>query len=177
MKLKMAYYGEPVLRKKARRVEHIDAALHELVRNMVDTMHAHNGIGLAAPQVHQSITLFIMAVPAEEKEGEKLPEPLLQVFINPKILSVSEEGWEHLEGCLSIPKVYGKISRPLHVKVEYTNLEGQRLTGSFSGLEASAVLHENDHLNGVLYIDRMKIKERQTLEPLLKEVKKKYYKK
>ncbi len=176
MKLPLAYYGDPVLRKKTTRINAINDELRQLVADMIETMHAANGIGIAAPQVHHSLSLFIICVPTEGPDDTWIPGKLY-VFLNPKIISVSEELWEHVEGCLSIPKLYGKVTRPLKVKVEYTDLEGNRLTEDFSGLEGSAVMHENDHINGVLFIDRMKGKERQEIEPLLREIKKKYYKK
>jgi peptide deformylase len=176
MKLPLAYYGDPVLRKKSARVEGIDDELRQLVNDMIETMNEENGMGLAAPQVHRSLSLFITFVPIAGPEDEWLPGTL-RIFINPKILAVSEEQWEHSEGCLSIPKLSGRVRRPVRVQVEYTSLEGKTLTEEFTGLEASCVLHENDHINGVLYIDRIKGKERQEMEPRLREIKKTYFKK
>lgn len=171
MKLQLAYYGDPILRKKGKRVDEINDELIKLVQDMVETMNEENGIGLAAPQIHHSLALFITCVPLDGPDETTLPGTL-RVFINPKILWISDKMWEHSEGCLSIPKLYGKLERPYKVKVEYTNLEGERLTEEFSGLEASAVFHENDHINGILFIDRMKPKDKQKIEPLLREVEK-----
>lgn len=176
MKLPLAYYGDPILRKKTERIEHIDDNLRQFIKDMIETMEKENGMGLAAPQVHRSISLFITFVPVQGPDDTWLPGTM-RVFINPKILEVSKEEWEHFEGCLSIPKLSGKVKRPLKVKVEYTDLEGNRLTDEFEGLEASCVFHENDHINGVLYIDRIKGKEREAMEPQLREIKKKYFKK
>lgn len=176
MKLPLAYYGDPILRKKAERVDHIDDELRQLVTDMAETMEVENGMGLAAPQIHRSLTLFITHVPVRGPDDTWQPGTF-RVFINPKILEISEQFWEHEEGCLSIPKLSGTVRRPVHVKVEYTNLEGKTLVEEFEGLEASCVLHENDHINGVLYIDRVKGKERQAMEPQLREIKKKYHKK
>lgn len=175
MKLPLAYYGNPILRKKCERVDGIDDELRQFVADMIETMNEENGMGLAAPQVHRSKALFITQVPIEGPDDTWLPG-ILRIYINPKILWVSEEQWEHSEGCLSIPKLYGKVKRPIKVRIEYTDMLGNRLTEEFVGLEASAVLHENDHINGVLYIDRMKGKERQEIEPRLREIKKKYNK-
>ncbi len=176
MKLSLAYYGDPILRKKAERISEINDDIRQLVADMVETMKAEDGIGLAAPQVHRSIALFMICVSIEGPNDTWIPGTL-HVFLNPKILWVSDEAWEHYEGCLSIPKLHGKVIRPIKVRVEYTDMEGHRLTKEFSGLEASAVLHENDHINGVLYIDRMNRKDRQEIEPRLREIKKKFYKK
>jgi peptide deformylase len=176
MKLPLAYYGDPVLRKKGARIEGIDDELRQLVNDMIETMNAENGMGLAAPQVHRSLALFITFVPVQQPD-DTWEDGTLRVFINPKILAVSQEHWEHSEGCLSIPGVRGNVSRPVAVRIEFTDLEGNRLVEEFTGLEASAVFHENDHINGVLYIDRMKTKDRQAMESHLREIKKKYHKK
>lgn len=173
MQLPLAYYGNPILRKKCPRVENIDDQIRLLVQNMEETMFTHDGIGLAAPQVHQSLALFLINIPEQVAPNEWKPGKT-RVFINPKILEYSEEMWERGEGCLSIPEVYGTVSRPVHIKVEATNLEGQRFIEEFSDLPARAIMHENDHINGVLFIDRIKGKERTEMEPALKAVKKKY---
>lgn len=173
MQLPLAYYGNPILRKKCPRVEAIDDTIRQLVQNMEETMFTHDGIGLAAPQVHHSLALFIVNIPKEISPNQWVPGKTL-VFINPKILERSEEEWDRGEGCLSIPELYGSVSRPLHIKVEATNLDGQRFVEKFSDLIARAIMHENDHINGVLFIDRVKGQERIEMEPALKAIKKKY---
>ncbi len=172
MKLPIALYGDPILRKKGARIEEINEDIRMLVQDMTDTIQAVDGLGLAAPQVFRSLTLFITYLPI--KIDEETWQRPLKVFINPKILSYSEETWTHSEACLSIPKVYGDVTRPYTITVEYTDLEGKRLTESFSEWPARVVLHENDHINGALYIDRMPAKERRELEPFLREIKKQY---
>lgn len=174
MLLPLAYYGSPSLRKKCAPVPSIDEELKQFISDMHETMLAHRGIGLAASQVHRLINLFITQVPIETAE-DKESEGIFRVFLNPKILSVSSELHRRGEGCLSIPKVYGEVERPIAIKVEFTNLEGKKCVEEFEGLEARCILHENDHINGVLFIDRMKGRERQLLEPLLKQIKKKYH--
>lgn len=175
MILPLAYYGNPVLRKKTARVEQIDDELREFVKNMEETMTAHNGYGLAAPQVHRSIALFIINISKQIRPNQWVPG-ITYVFINPKILNVSEEGCSRGEGCLSIPGVYGEVIRPSIVKVQATDMDGKTFEKEFKGIEARAILHENDHINGVLFIDRIHGKERQELEPELRAVKKKYAK-
>ncbi len=173
MKLPLAYYGNPVLRKKAMPVAEINDEIRQLVRDMIETMQVVKGWGLAAPQVHHSLALFITHVCYENSEGVWIPGKL-RVFINPKIIEISKEQWEHSEGCLSIPKLYGKVERPIRVKFEALDIEGKTFSEELVGLEARAFLHENDHINGVLWIDRVKGKARQELEPKLREIKKLY---
>ena len=173
MKLQLVYYGNPVLRKKTERVNEINDELRQFVADMIETMHAHNGIGLAAPQVNRSISLFVTFVPTQRPDGTWV-EGEERVYINPKVIEISKEMVEVSEGCISIPKLYGTLERPKWVKFEATNLQGELFTGEFDGLFAQNFFHENDHLNGVLYIDRMKGKERQEMENKLREIKKKY---
>lgn len=173
----LAYYGNPVLRKKGARVEAITDELRELVRDMFETMHAHNGIGLAAPQISLSLTLFVTQVPHkvnDDPNDNRWEEGVPKVFINPKILAFSEEHWTADEGCISIPGLYGNVTRPLKIKVTATNLDGETFEEELFGLDARCFMHENDHINGVLYIDRLESKERKKMEPKLNEIKKKY---
>lgn len=173
MKLKIAYYGNPILRKKASPVLTIDDEIKQLVNDMIIAMDEKDGIGLAAPQVGHSIALFITRVPIE-KENDEWEKGNVRVFINPKILEHSQEQDSFSEGCLSIPKVYGDVFRPIKIKVEATDLEGNRFTEELFGLHARVVLHENDHINGVLFIDRLSKEERKSLDVKLREIKKKF---
>lgn len=174
MKLHLAYYGNPILRKKGDKITEITPELRQLVADMEETMIAHNGIGLAAPQVHRSLALFIVNVPPETEENEPPITVETKVFINPKILEYSKEQWVRGEGCLSIPGVYSPVIRPCTITVEATDLDGNLFTEEFTGLKARAIMHENDHINGKLFIDRLSSKERDHLEPLLREIKKKF---
>lgn len=173
MILKLAYYGNPVLRKKANPIETITPQVKKLIDDMIETMESQRGLGLAAPQVHHPLALFIVSIPQEDEEKNILPGRLL-VFVNPKIVSYSEESWVHNEGCLSIPKVYEDVERPLTITVEALDREGKPFSEVFTGWEARAILHENDHINGVLFIDRVKGNKRKQLDPLLRDIKKRY---
>jgi peptide deformylase len=173
MILPLAYYGDSVLRKKTSPVVNIDETIHQLVKDMAATMEANNGCGLAAPQVHQSLSLFITCIPRYVDEDTVLPGEL-RVFINPKIISYSPEVWPCPEGCLSIPGLRETVVRPLKVIIQATNLEGQIFEEEFIGFDAHVMMHENDHINGVLYIDRLPPKRKKEIEPYLKEIKKKY---
>lgn len=176
MHLPLAYYGDPVLRKKCERVTNFDDKLKQLVKDMEETMNVHDGVGLAAPQVHISLALFITNVPIQI-EPDKWKPGITRVFINPRILEYSQEEWLRGEGCLSIPNVFGTVSRPLRIKIEAYDLEGKLFTDELSGMDARAFMHENDHINGVLFIDRIKGKEKEEIEAELREIKKKYAKK
>ena len=174
MKLPLAYYGNPILRKKGAPVLEITDEIRNLVNDMAETLYDHeNGIGLAAPQVHQSLALFITRIPYRDEDGT-WHDGEVQVFINPKILSVSDELSIREEGCLSIPGIYGEVVRPHSVRVTATDLEGNTFEMEESGLGARCILHENDHINGVLFFDRMHGKARKNLEPKLQAIKKKY---
>lgn len=173
MKLPLAYYGDSVLRKKTSPVVNIDSMIQQLVKDMMETMEANDGCGLAAPQVHHSLALFITCIPRYLDEDTVLPGEL-RVFINPKIISFSKEVWPCREACLSIPGLRETVVRPLKVTIQATNLEGKIWEEEFVGFDAHVVMHENDHINGVLYIDRIAPKRKKEIENHLREIKKKY---
>lgn len=166
--LPLAYYGDPILRKKAEPIQKITDEVKKLIEGMIATMDAHNGIGIAAPQVHQSIQLFITRKPNEE--NEKISYGEVEVFINPITSFPSHETWVASEGCLSIPTIRAEIERPYEITVEYTDLQGKRITKKFSGRHARMIMHENDHIEGVLFLDHLDKKERLHLEPFLKNL-------
>lgn len=166
--LPLAYYGEELLRKKASLVSTITSDIHELVDSMIETMDVTDGIGLAAPQVHHSIQLFIMRKPV--MEGKKLVFKEVHVFINPLILETSSDLFREQEGCLSIPHIRHSVSRPKTIKMEFTTLSGERLTQIFTGWEAKIIQHEYDHLQGLFFIDRLDSKEQSKLAHALKKL-------
>lgn len=168
--LPMAYYGDPILRKKCDPVPAIDEEIETLVEEMVETMELYDGMGLAAPQVHHAIRLFITQVPLEKGDGSsEIGE--VKVFINPLLSEPSEESWKAPEACLSIPTVRAEVVRPKEISVEYTKLDGSRVKERFSGWEAKAIMHENDHINGVLFVDRLDEGEKKALKPQLQKLK------
>lgn len=174
MKLPLAYYGDPILRKKGARIDEVNDELRQLINDMEETLIAHDGVGLAAPQVHQSLALFMVNI-SVQVAPDKWVHGKTHVFINPKIIEYSDEENMRDEACLSIPGLYGPVSRPSRIKVEATDVEGNRFTKEYTGLEARVIMHENDHINGVLFIDRVRGKERQELDKQLRNIKKKYY--
>ena len=172
--LPLAYYGDPILRKKADPIKEISTDIKKLVEEMIETMDACSGIGLAAPQVHHSIRLFVIRKPIESEDNKYTPGEV-KVFINPIITSPSTNTWMAQEGCLSIPTIHADVERPNEIMVEYTNLEGITKKEKFSGWEAKVILHENDHIDGILFIDRLSEEERRKLEPFLKNLKKRIH--
>lgn len=151
MKLPVAYYNDPILRKKTARIEHIDDELRSFVADMLETMHAHRAIGLAAPQVHQSRSVFVSCVPYQ-KLG-RWQQGTDRIFINPKLIGCSEETHIDSEGCVSIPHILVPVKRPITIQIQATDLDGNIFEDSLTGLFAANFLHEKDHLDGILITD------------------------
>jgi peptide deformylase len=167
--LPLAYYGRPVLRQVADSIPQITKEIRNLVARMVETMDACDGIGLAAPQIHHALKLFVIRVPMEDEE-EKISLGDVKVFINPQLSEPSQETWTIPEGCLSIPSIHGDVERPKEITIEYTDLQGQSIKERVSGWQARVIMHENDHINGVLFIDHVEKGVRQEMEPLLQQL-------
>ena len=154
MRLPIRLYGDPILRKKGETITEITDDIRTLVSNMIETMDEGNGIGLAAQQVGVAIRLFVLRRYIDSPDGKwTVSDPI--VYINPKILGVSKETWVTDEGCLSIPKMNLPVERPVRIKIEATRLDGARVVEEVEGMNARVLFHENDHTNGVLYIDRV----------------------
>lgn len=155
--LKIARIGNPVLRKKGKELskeEIKSAAIQKLIDDMIDTLHEYGGVGLAAPQVHESLQLMVIELPSSESGSGIDPIPLT-VFINPKYTFMSEDSTEDWEGCLSIPDMRGMVKRPLTIKVKYLDRKAKEQEKEFGGFTARVIQHEGDHLIGKLYVDRM----------------------
>lgn len=172
--LPLAYYGDPILRRKGDPITKITEDVKKLVEEMIETMDACDGMGLAAPQIHHSIRLFVIRTPVE-LETDQLELGEVKVFINPKVSMPSRETWSTSEGCLSIPGIQGEVERPKEITVEYTQLDGTVVTRKFSGWEARVIMHENDHINGVLFIDRMNAEDRTKITSALRKLEKRLH--
>jgi peptide deformylase len=171
MKLKIVTYGDPILRKKCEPIAEITDEIRELVQAMIQMMDESNGCGLAAPQVGYPIRLFVLRDYIVQDNGEwTQAEP--KVFINPKLSDPSNEMIRDNEGCLSIPGIRLEVDRPLCITVEATDLNGVVFTETIEGYNARIRMHENDHINGVLFIDRVDVHARKKIEPQLRELKK-----
>lgn len=161
MILPIVAYGSPVLKKKASDISKDYPKLDELIENMFETMYNANGVGLAAPQVGLSIRLFVIdAKPfaqdesLREEEVKEL-ESFKRVFINPKLIEENGIEWDFNEGCLSIPDVHEDIFRKPEIKIEYLDRDLNRQTETLNGLPARVVQHEYDHIEGILFTDRI----------------------
>ncbi len=160
--MEIVYYPHPTLRYKAKPIQRVDRELRSIVAEMFDLMYAARGIGLAANQVDLPLQLFIINLAGERGDGEEM------VLINPVV--TQPKGTDQAEeGCLSIPAVHGQVARPARVRVCAYDLTGREIDLTVDGLLARAVQHEFDHLNGVLFIDRMSDFERKQIEPDLEE--------
>ena len=141
------------LRLVSNKIEKVTPEIRQLAEDMFETMYAAPGIGLAAIQVAEPVRLITMDLAKKNEEGEVNPQP--RVFINPEILSSSEEVSIYEEGCLSIPEYYEEVERPAKVRVRFTDLDGKVHEEDAEGLYATCIQHEIDHLNGVLFIDHL----------------------
>ena len=160
---RIVLYGDPILREKAALVDEINQEVKDLVSEMTDILKKHQGLGLAAPQAGELKRLFIVDLSAIDlKESVK-------VFINPEIIETSGE-IEMEEGCLSFPGIYQRITRPATVRVRATDLDGKQFEIKTDGMLARAILHENDHLDGRLFIDQISHLARSLLRGKLKRL-------
>ena len=156
--LKVARMGHPVLRARARAIdvgEIKSSRIQQLIDDMFETMKEYQGVGLAAPQVHASIRLFVAGfAPDHDGEEEEERVPLMTV-INPEIAVAGPEMVEDWEGCLSIPDIRGKVPRAHRIVLRAFDRKGKRFEMQASGFTARVIQHETDHLDGVLFFDRM----------------------
>jgi peptide deformylase len=157
--LKVARMGHPVLRAKARALDKRDirdVTIQKLIDNMIETMTEYHGVGLAAPQVHEGVRLFVAALDngRDDDEEEEDAEPI--AIINPEITVVGSDMVEDWEGCLSIPDVRGRVPRAREIRVRAYDRKGERIELHAHDFPARVIQHETDHLDGVLFFDRMK---------------------
>jgi peptide deformylase len=159
--LKVARMGHPVLRARAKALdpgEIKSAAVQQLIDDMFETMQEYQGVGLAAPQVHESVRLFVagFAPRADDDEDEEEEERVpLMALINPEITIVGEDTADEWEGCLSIPDIRGRVTRAREIKVKAYDRRARRMEINARGFTARVIQHETDHLDGVLFFDRM----------------------
>ncbi len=155
--LKIAQMGHPILRETAAEVAVQDiksSGVQKLIDDMIETMREYHGVGLAAPQVHESLQIAVMEIDENPRyPGEEFIPTT--VFINPKITFLTEKTMEVWEGCLSVPGLRGAVSRPIKIRLEALGRHGEKLDQIYEGFLAVAIQHETDHLFGKLYVDRM----------------------
>lgn len=152
--MKVRILGDPVLREKSQPIVEITDEIRELAETMLVVMKETDGVGLAGPQVGISKRIFVVCA----------DDDVNRVFINPQIIETSVETCGYEEGCLSIPGYYEHVERPSQVTIQALNEKGRRVTIEATGLLARVVQHENDHLDGILFIDRIDSKKKQKIE-------------
>ena len=168
-------YGDPSLREQASQIEPITAEHRTLAADMIETMREAKGVGLAAQQIGLAQAICVVELPAEcdiDDQGERdhptIDMPL--VLINPRITHFSPARDQYEEGCLSFPEITGDIERPSEITLEHLDLDGHAHTRDVHGFLARVIQHEVDHLNGVLFIDRMSALTKQLLQTKLKKL-------
>ncbi len=164
--LQLRYIGDDVLRKIAEPVDTFDDELCKFAEAMIETMRRERGIGLAAPQVGRSIRVIV----ALRMEGDDDADASAEVLVNPKVVHRSRETSSFEEGCLCIPGVSASVIRPVEVEVEYQDLQGRPQRVRTDTFFARILLHEIDHLNGVLFIDYLSTAQKSLIKPKLKEI-------
>ena len=177
MTLSIRYYGDPILKEKGVKVDRFDEQLSKLAQEMLALMHLSDGIGLAAQQVGLALQFCVMEVPDHPDypmtcilDGKPLSSSLIMPMslANPVVKSLPSDEYYYEEGCLSFPGINADVARPERVMVTYQDLQGVEHSLECDGLLARCIQHEVDHLNGVLFIDRM---EKKTLAGIKNEVK------
>ncbi len=150
--------GNPVLREKAREISPSELqrpAAQKLIDDMIDTMSEYRGIGLAAPQVHETVRLIVVGIQHDEEDEDESKIEIVPI-VNPVVTAVGSEVVEGWEGCLSIPEVRGKVPRAARIRLQALDRRGKRVDLTMQGYPARVVQHETDHLDGILFIDRMR---------------------
>ncbi len=178
MILPIVAFGDPVLRKVAKPIQKDYENLDKLIQNMRETMANAHGVGLAAPQVGKSIRLFLVdATPfADDEDLDENERTFLanfnKVFINPKIVDETGGEWAFSEGCLSIPEVREDVFRKETLTIEYLNENFEEQTETLSGLAARVVQHEYDHIEGVLFTDKLSTLKKKLIKKKLEKISK-----
>lgn len=165
-------YGDPVLRQRAKDVEP-GTDLSRLIEDMYETMHAAQGIGLAAPQIGKSIRLFVVdgtGLEKDDEEAEEGMENFKKAFINPVMLEELGTPWDFEEGCLSIPNIREKISRKDTIRIRYYNENWELKEEEYDGMQARIIQHEYDHIEGKLFIDYLTSLKKRLLKGKLTDI-------
>ena len=178
MVLPIVHFNAPVLREKGVVITTFDAALAQLTQDMVETMHAAGGIGLAAQQIGRALQVCVVDLSQSQRDftweldGAKAPLDLIMpmVLVNPTVSVLPGDETVYEEGCLSFPEIHGDVERPDAIKVSFQDLGGIRHTLVCDDLFSRCIQHEVDHLNGVLFIDRMNKKVRQSIDDEVKSL-------
>ncbi len=175
MILPIVAYGDMVLRKRAKTIDQNSLDVKKLSDDMFETMYESSGVGLAAPQIGQSIRLFVVdGEPFNEDEDDADKDPSLigfkKVFINPEMLEEEGDEWAFEEGCLSIPGIRADVYRPERIKIKYVDLDWKEHIEEYDGMAARIIQHEYDHLEGKLFTDYLPTLKRQLLKKKMADI-------
>jgi peptide deformylase len=175
MVLPIYAYGQPVLKKKADAIPADYPELEALLRDMWETMYHADGVGLAAPQIGKSIRLFVMDT--NEIERKKDPDaatdqPVKYVFINAEIIEEDGNPWTYEEGCLSIPHVRGDVERPERIRIRWQDEHFEVHEATFTGVNARVIQHEYDHIEGILFTERLKPIKKRLIQRKMEDIRK-----
>lgn len=162
-------FGDPILKKRAEEIVPGQLDLDKLIEDMFETMYQSHGVGLAAPQIGQSIRLFVIDPQPMDEENLKNTK---KVFINPKIIELWGDLWPYEEGCLSIPGIRAQVYREPELTITWLNEKWEQQTESFSGLQARVIQHEYDHLEGKLFIDYLSPLKKRLIKNKLADISK-----
>ena len=170
MILPIVAYGSNVLRSQCKEIDSSYSNLDQLIENMFETMYAASGVGLAAPQINKSIRLFI--VDTSPFKDDESPDHVVckKIFINPKITSITGESWSFSEGCLSIPEIREDVKRLSEITIEYFDKDFNKHTKIYDGLNARVILHEYDHIEGILFVDKISPLRKRMIKGKLKDI-------
>ena len=170
MILPIVAYGSNVLRSQCKEIDSSYSNLDQLIENMFETMYAASGVGLAAPQINKSIRLFI--VDTSPFKDDESPDHVVckKIFINPKITSITGESWSFSEGCLSIPEVREDVKRLSEITIEYFDKDFNKHIETYDGLNARVILHEYDHIEGILFVDKISTLRKRMIKGKLKDI-------
>lgn len=162
-------YGHPTLKKRAQEIDKDYPKLDEIIENMFETMHEAIGVGLAAPQINKSIRLMVIDADAYAEDNPEA-KGFKKVFINPEIIEESGEEWEFNEACLSVPKLSEYVSRKTNIRIKYQNEKFEEFDEEYDGMLARVIQHEFDHLEGILFVDRVSNLKKVLLKNKLKDI-------
>ncbi len=171
MILPIVAFGNPILRSKCQNISADYPDLIDLLSNMWETMYQANGVGLAAPQINKSIRLFLIdTTPFKDDEEISNDQIVKKVFINPILIEESGEKWSFNEGCLSIPDIREDVIRNSTITISYFDENFKKHTDVFDGLVARVIQHEYDHINGVLFVDKISPLRKRMIKGKLKDI-------
>lgn len=170
MILPIVAYGSNVLRSQCKEIDSSYSNLDQLIENMFETMYAASGVGLAAPQINKSIRLFIVDTTPFKDDDSPDHVVCKKIFINPKITSITGESWSFSEGCLSIPEVREDVKRLSEITIEYFDKDFNKHTEIYDGLNARVILHEYDHIEGILFVDKISPLRKRMIKGKLKDI-------